>query len=284
MKILVPIDFSADAFEALRYAITLARQWKTVKQDSPELFIFHAFHLPVGGDATFFIDHAMLEKEEQHLQNKLRSVIGKLPEIQALPYQVITKMAMPAEGIRQVVKDEKIQLVVMGKHGIDESLSNWLGNTTLQMMKHLPCQVLAVPQSTLTLHPRKVGFATDLENAEENSSLSLFKALLQMWKADLHIIHVHPKPSKIGVAQAEEALSLDHIFHDVPHTYDFPEDKDPAQGINHYVQEHKLDLLAIIPRKHNALESLFHKSVCKYLTSHTTVPLISLPNTNSHEN
>ncbi|MEK6480294.1 universal stress protein [Catalinimonas sp. 4WD22] len=284
MKILVPIDFSADAFEALRYAITLARQWNTVKQDSPELFIFHAFHLPVGGDATFFIDNAMLEREELHVQNKMQSVINKLPEIQALPYQLITRMAMPAEGIRQVVKDEKIQLVVMGNHGMDDPLSNWLGNTTLQMMKHLHCPVLAVPQSTATLHPKQVGFATDLENAGESFSLSLFKELLQIWRADLHIIHVHPKPSKIGVAQAEEALSLDHIFHDVPHTYDFPEDKDPAQGISHYLQEHKLDLLAITPRKHNALENLFHKSVCKYLASHTTVPLISLPNNNSHEN
>ncbi|MDF9796546.1 nucleotide-binding universal stress UspA family protein [Catalinimonas alkaloidigena] len=277
MKILTPIDFSADAFEALRYAVKLAHQWKAGRDESPELIVFHAFHLPIGGDATFFIDNAMLEREEVHVQNKIQHMISKIPEIQSLHFRLITKMALPNDGIRQIVKEKDIQLVVMGKHGIDESLSNWLGSTTLEMMKHLPCPVLAIPQATIKPMPHLVAFATDLKQSDEDHpSLLFFKELLKLWKAELKVIHVHPQPSKIGIAHAEEALSLEHFFHDVPHTYEFPEDQDPAQGLNHYLQEHEVDLLAIIPRKHSGLESIFHKSVSKYLASQTSVPLISL--------
>lgn len=279
MKILIPVDFSPDSLKALQYALTLAKLMEDRSdegQSHPELLIYHAFHMPIGGDATFFINSAMLDKVEKNEQNKLRQLVATMPEIHSISHRIVTKMTLPGEGILQIIDEESIDLVVMGIRGANESV-NWLGSTAFQIMKHVSCPVLAVPRSTDTFHPRQVAFATDLEAIEDISdSLSFLRKLLQLWQANVQIIHVHPAPARIGFAKAEEALHLDQILQDIPHTYDFPEEKNATQGIFHYLQNHSVDLLVMIPRYHFALENVFHKSVTRYLTTHTTVPLLTL--------
>ncbi|WPP49788.1 universal stress protein [Catalinimonas niigatensis] len=276
MRLLVPVDFSSDSLNALRYATALASLVQSKESSEIELLIFHALHLPIGGDATFFVDAEMLEREEQHLKHKLYQEVNTIPEIHTIPHQVITKIDMAPQGITQILKEEHIDLVIMGVKGKDESSSSWFGSTTLHVMRHAHCPVLAVPPNTEVFHPRHVALASDLKMGKETFSLEYLKKLIQLWQADLHIIHVHPHPAKIGIEPAEEAMHLDHFFHDVPHTYHFPEDKDPGRGLNHYLQAHPVDLLAIIPRYHFALDSLFHKSITKYMSTHTSIPLLAI--------
>nr|WKN34593.1 universal stress protein [Tunicatimonas sp. TK19036] len=278
MKILVPVDFSDDALQALRYAATLAKLMQktlSISEDpEPELLLYHAFHVPIGGDATFFVDSDMLDKAERAERHKLEQLASTIPDIHAISHRVMIQMALPGEGIIETINEEGIDLVVMGVRGVDAS-SAWLGSTTLHVMKHVICPVLAVPHSTEVLHPKQVAFATDLEEGENSFSLDFLVRLLKLWKASMHIIHVHSQPATIGMGKAEEALRLDHIFRDVPHTYHFPQDKVATRGISRYLNDHSVDLLVIIPRYHFALGSVFHKSVTRYLTTHPSVPLLA---------
>lgn len=278
MKILVPIDFSENAQQALRYAMALAQQLRS-HPDSPdpsdvELVLYHCFHVPIGGKNTFFVSPEMLEKAEQQERNKLERLIGSLPELRSIPHRYATRLALPGEGIIQVANDESVDLIVIGLRGSDES-SAGLGSTTLQVMKHVTCPVLAVPATPTNFHPKEVAFATDLKDLESTDSLKFLVKLLRIWQANLRIIHVHPHPEKIGAGSAEEALHLDHIFRDIPRTFHFPQEKKARSGITQYLQNHTVELLVIVPRYHFALENVFHDSVTRFLSGHSPVPLLA---------
>ncbi|WKN42120.1 universal stress protein [Tunicatimonas pelagia] len=279
MKILVPIDFSADATRALRYAAALAQLVESapsnIKFSSPELIILHVFQAPTGKEVSFFATSPIIERFEEETKKQLIKLMSTMPEVQSVAHRLITKLSMPLEGICDTIEDEKVDLVVMGGRGVNAS-ANWLGSTTLQVMRNAPCPVLAVPYTTSEFHPQRIAFATDLEATQPSPSLILFKQLLQLWQAKVQVIHVHPHPATVSAKQAQEALQLSHLLKDVPHSYHFVEDKAPARGIEQYLQEHPADLLVVIPRHYAALESLFHKSVSKKLVISSSVPILSV--------
>lgn len=279
MKILVPIDFSADAIQALRYATSLAKLLQLNETDPTnstlELLIFHVYHVPIGGDTSFFATSPMIEREEQRTLEKIKEIIGTIPEIQSLPHRTITKLSMPYEGIKEVIEEEGVEIVVMGVRGANAAVT-WLGSTTLQVMRHAACPVLAVPRTAEVFHPQSIAFATDLETSDNSSHLIIFKRLVKLWRATVHFIHVHPNPTHVGLDQAQEALNLDRFLKDVPHTYHFVEDKLPARGIEQHLMRYPADLLVVIPRHHAALESLFHKSVTKQIATHAPLPILSI--------
>jgi nucleotide-binding universal stress UspA family protein len=270
MKILVPTDYSPAAMSALHYAIALG------KQLSAEVILYHAFHVPIGGDATFFADGDLLRRAEEDEQRRLQQVVGTVPEIYRVKHRLRTTLALPPEGIRQMIKQEGVSLVVMGSRGANDPSAAWLGSTTYSVMKHATCPVLAVPRYTATYQPKDVAFATDLQPTEETPPLDFIRRLLRAWGSTVHIIHVHPKPESIDVEQAEEALHLDRLFHDVPHSYHFLKGKDAADSIEAYLERHPMDLLVVMPRRHPLFQGMFQKSVTKFLTAHVPVPLLSL--------
>ncbi|MEM8966209.1 MAG: universal stress protein [Bacteroidota bacterium] len=279
MKILVPIDFSADATQALRYATALAKLVRAappeVDLSPPELLILHVFQVPTGGDASFFVTSPMIERAEEETNQRLQKVIENIPDIQSVPHRLITKLSMPYEGIGEAIEEEPVDLVIMGGRGVNAS-ANWLGSTTLQVMRHVHCPVLAVPYTSEEFYPQHVAFATDLLATEKIPSLDLFKKLLKLWQAKVDLIHVRPHPEGISLEQAQEALQLDQFLKDAPHSYHFVEDKVPVRGIEQYLSESPADLLVVIPRHHAALESLFHKSVSKQLVTSSSIPILSI--------
>ena len=279
MKILVPTDFSPDSQKALQYAIAVAKvlQRDEAKPEDAdhELLILHVYHVPIGGDAIFFVTSPMLEREEQTTKDKLAQLVATVPEIQSVPHRILTKLSMPYEGIKETIEEEDIELVVMGVRGTNDT-GIWLGSTTLQFMQYGVCPVLAVPRTTEVFHPQYIALATDLESSDDTAYLDFFKKLVQLWRARVDILHVHPNPSQVRVDQAQQALQLDHFLEGISHSYHFIEDKLPARGIEQHLIRSPTHLLVIVPRYHVAIERLFHKSITKQLVAHARLPILSV--------
>lgn len=279
MKILVPIDFSPDSEQALRYATALAKLIQHNKPDrdnaSLELLILHMYHVPTGGKASFFAVSPLIEREEQVANDRLMQLVGTFPDIQSVPHRLMTKRALPHEGIQKTIEEEGVELVVMGGRG-GNTTSMWLGGTTLEVMQYANCPVLAVPRTADVFHPQRISLATDLETSGNHSNLDFFVTLVKLWRAEVNIIHVHPNPTKVGLDQAQEALNLDRLLREVPHQYHFIEDTLPARGIEQHLLQSSADLLTVVPRYRSTLASLFHKSVTEQLTTAVSLPILSI--------
>jgi len=62
-------------------------------------------------------------------------------------------------------------------------------------------------------------------------------------------------------------------------SFSFPVDKNVTDGLNQFVSEQRVDLMIMVPRKHEWLESLFVKSKTRDMMFHWHVPLLILPDT-----
>jgi hypothetical protein len=62
-------------------------------------------------------------------------------------------------------------------------------------------------------------------------------------------------------------------------SFSFPVNKNVTDGLNEFVSEQKVDLIIMMPRKDDWLESLFVKSKTKDMVFHWHVPVLILSDT-----
>jgi hypothetical protein len=58
--------------------------------------------------------------------------------------------------------------------------------------------------------------------------------------------------------------------------YYFLKRDDVVEGINEFSETHNLDVVIVIPKKHNLLERIFHKSRSKELVTNAHIPIVSI--------
>lgn len=128
----VAFDHSDEAREALAVAMDLSS-----RLDVPLIVIHFIGLLDVARRSTINELDAI---QEAVLKAALRLGLS----IDDLSIRVRTLDSSPVEGVRLVVDDENIDLVVVGSrgHAIDDTL---LGSTSHQLIEHLERPVLVVP-------------------------------------------------------------------------------------------------------------------------------------------
>ncbi len=264
-KILFPTDFSLAAKKAFGFAVALARQMDA------KIDVLNIYHLPFI-DATNvppeYVDE-MLEEKRKVVKENLREFVKEQPA--SLIGELIASYGIfIPEEIKDLVKENKYDLIVMGTKGEHHSkLEKIMGSVTTHTMLQSDCPVLAVPEEARWDELNKIAFATDFEIKDYNAVNRLmdFAAMLA---AEVHFVHVETDP-KIG--QMEDCISLPNY----PFQFsEFAVVNSPTvmEGIDKYIKEKRIDLLALFIPKRRLWERLFHTSFTKKMTFHSRTPLL----------
>jgi len=143
-KILVPMDFSVYADDALKQAIDIAKQHKAV------IYLLHVidegFH-KTGVD--FNLDESIMRKiSEERLRNaqeKLEDEVKNINEEHSgikIVYDV--RSGIPYEEIIREQEEKHIDLIVIASHGKTGIMENMLGSVVGKVIKRVKCQVLLI--------------------------------------------------------------------------------------------------------------------------------------------
>ena len=99
--------------------------------------------------------------------------------------------------------------------------------------------------------------------------------LVQDFNAELHILNTGKKEVfdadivfESGLMQ-EMTMALKPTFHFIDHEY-------TDEGIMDFAEKNQIDLLIVMPHRHNLLAGIFHKSHTKQLVLHSHVPVMSI--------
>jgi nucleotide-binding universal stress UspA family protein len=137
-KVLVPIDFSDHASQALRWGASLAERY------GAQILLLHVIPETVEEDAM----HG--SAWEQVIIDLTVQVEAQLDEIAVkdlrvrLPVDVKVAVGKPAEEILRVAREESVDLIVMGTHGRTGLHHILLGSTAETVLHTAPCPVFTV--------------------------------------------------------------------------------------------------------------------------------------------
>lgn len=265
--IIVPTDFSAASENALQYAIGLA------KETGSSLLLFHAYQVPVNvGEVPI----ALMSVEELH-----HTADAKMQELKILLEKNSPSIKIYTESILGDTIDELETLcektnpfaIVMGSHGAGIE-KVFFGSTTLKAIKQLCWPVIVVPPDCKYHHIAKIGFACDFKKVVENTPVHAILDLVQKFKAKLYVLNVDHNSKHFKPDTPEQSLLLHTLLEQAAPEYFFIDNENTEQGIKNFAAENNLDIVIIIPKKHNAIEGLFKKSHTKQLVFSSHTPLM----------
>jgi nucleotide-binding universal stress UspA family protein len=140
---LVPLDFSPYAEQALAYAIDLAQTLRA------HLTLLHVIHLtPLAmGDMLAPSLAVYLQAVETEAQQQMHTAHARVQQV-GLRCDTLIVQGVPFQTIVDTARDRDVDLIVMGTHGRTGLTHMFIGSVAEKVVRLAPCPVLVTRGST----------------------------------------------------------------------------------------------------------------------------------------
>lgn len=271
--ILLPTDFSENAWSAALYAI---RMYAKV----PCTFYFsHAWTFVNTGSRTYispsYIDTLQNTSKEQLETLKQRAqFVSPHSEHE---FKTIFSEDFLSESIKTAIKDHAIDLVVMGTKGATGAKEFLLGSNSVNVIKKVKlCPILLVPHKYEYAKTDRIAFATDFKRPYGDEIRPLI-SLAKLQKSDLEILHING-PDDLTEKQQDNLNALTQHLKEQPYNIHWiPETGTKEEIISAFIEENNINLITMINYEHSFLEYVLNEPVIKKLGYHSPIPFMVIP-------
>lgn len=267
-KILATTDFSVNSWKAIVYAIELGQKINA------EVVILNAYTLPYSNQTVLV---SMKEILKESAEQGLKDVLTKINnELKPSGVEISTK-AVHGDllvSIELMVESEGVDLVIMGTKGATGLKAALLGSNAANVIRNVNCPVIAIPESYNPSPIRHIticaDFTTGLESKVEFGMLS---EIASVHKSKIQLIHIIDPFDDNQTHRIPVGTNFQQFFPDNEIAASVNYNEDVEEGIKEFITDNPTDLLVIIRRNYNFVESLFHRSLTRQLAMHTMIPL-----------
>ncbi|WP_271783195.1 universal stress protein [Aquimarina algiphila] len=275
-QILLPTDFSDNAYNAIRYAMHF------FKHEEVTFYLLNTF-TPVSYHAGYLIENPTLYGlEDVAMVNSKRDIKRTEEKIRAEfdnPKHSFVRLSAfntLIGEIEEVLEKYAIDLIVMGTKGATGAKEIFIGTHTMYTIKKVKCPVIAVPSNFEFEAPKDVLFPTDYNFNVNNAFLPLIKEI-----CDKHICRLNILNAYYGVPLNDDQQKvkdfLDIYFKDNAHVFHIADGMDVLEAVEDFQKKYKINLLVMIHNKHSFFENLLFKPVINQVAYHTNIPFLVIP-------
>ncbi|MDW3197329.1 MAG: universal stress protein [Cytophagales bacterium] len=268
-NILVPIDFSKCAKNALRAAIVIA------KKSNAKIIMVNAVHVhsPHPEITGGLIEEIVSDYEDQ-VKQSFQELESEIIELKDVPHEADRFIAYLTDAIYTETQNKAIDLIVMGTRAEHSEMEHLLGTRASDVIQAIPVPILVIPESYEGFDLKKVGLAIEYDSSILFQDFNVLKMLCMAFDAELLAFNVSEDPSKISIEDQKLIGKLKDYLVPTNSSVRTVEASSITEGIKGFVSSHELNMLAMIPKKYNFFERLFKKSVTKAMAVDLDVPLL----------
>ena len=280
--ILIPTDFSDTAKHAAEYGYHIAAQIHANVVLCNAIII--AAEIPQTGMSVWPIEEYDEQiKESQKELNLLKAGLAGNEVTDSKKPLIICKneAGILTTVVNGIIASQPIGLVVIGTHrtgGIGQFL---LGNHTRNMIDGIAKPLLIIPGSATIATPKKIAFATDFKNPEDDlDTLFWLVSLAKPLKAEILITHICSEKAHT----AELQHLIDEFMVNISNKANYPNifyrkvtHDQISEGLDWLCEYGEIDMLAMVHRSRNFFENIFKGSHTQKMASRISIPLLVLP-------
>jgi nucleotide-binding universal stress UspA family protein len=283
-KILVPVDFSENSFNACRYALKMAKMLKS------ELKLLHVYYNPATVAASFPDSFSYQIGEGDLIADVEATVKAKMKEYKEKLLKLLTKeekeffklstsieYGLPEDELLEFIKKYKPGFIVLGTQGENHKNEKLVGSLALKIIEKSKFPVLSVHGEAIFSDTDKLNilYATDF-NDSDFSSFRKLMSIVTPFNVSVKCIHIgDSKKDKFDNFKMEELKEhLQKLYKTFNVECFLIEGKNEASAINKFIDKHDINFLAITSKRRNYIEKLFSPNTTKQILFHTKVPLL----------
>lgn len=252
-KILIPIDFSNVAKNAVQYANVLLQ-----KQSAEAVLIYINRDDNPKNEIEILKDFSAFENDtllDVTFQYQFHIGVGNL-------LAALIKASNNLEPACIIVGTK-------GNRKADLSLVS-------SLIRSVDFPVIVVPENYKNHQVRKIAFANDYKPIQASEAIKpLWKFALE-FRAKVDLLHINYKKKEILLPEDASEKTLDYYLQSQEHKYVYISSDDVELAINEYIRENNIDLLVILSRDHGKNKLKSEGRLISQLTAHAQVPILAL--------
>jgi nucleotide-binding universal stress UspA family protein len=276
-KILIPTDFSKNAFNAIKYALEL------FKYERSEFIIMHAFADDVY-EHTIKMPRTLFEvyKEKvwEQSDKKLRNLVVDILTISSNPkhkYDYKSVFGSLVDEANAIVDWENIDIVVMGTKGKSNDRDILFGSNSLQVIKYVKCPVLAVPAKYHDVQPQNILFTTAYQLPYKRRELKLLSTIANRFVATIKVLRIS-KFRELSHRQQDNQDLIKYGIQENKTEFLNQEGEDVTFIINDFIQKNNVDMLVMVNTRRSYFENVLNTSTIEKIGSQLQIPFLVLQN------
>lgn len=268
-----PTDFSEVSKNAFIYALKLA------DAIGAEIITLHVYELdsPAYLDVSIYL-HDIYEYEElsdfENYKDEV-PVLRKIAEENNLEHIKMSNVLIQGYLVNEVVKiskKENIDFIVMGTKGVTHLREVFLGTVATKIMNECNVTVLAIPEKCNYVPVEKILFSTRF-HMSDIEPLKKVVTLANVFHSHIDCLNIKPPHA---VYNNDFVVDFKNVFKEENITFHSVLGTDIEGVILNYIEENKINMVAIHERHRGFFEKLFQVSLSKKLTFHINIPILSV--------
>jgi nucleotide-binding universal stress UspA family protein len=274
-RILIPTDFSETAELAVAHGAYMAQLF------GAKIFLFHsvasmAYSLLPQESGLFIDSELAYEAMEQERLSRVTKEIEKKYNVQL---STINVNGRPAHGIADAVKENEIDMVIMGTHGTSGFEELFIGSNTYKVVNLVACPVISIQKFV-----KKVGFSNIImpinEELHSRQKTNNVIELASAYKSTVHILGlleaddelVDEQKFKIKLDSVEDKL----VHEKIPYTKKLVRGHNLAIEALNYSEEVGGDLIVTMTGHEGNLTGSFLGAFAEQIVNHSKIPVMSI--------
>lgn len=272
--ILVPVDFSESAADALRYALELNRKFYA------KIVLLYVFDMPKlsGGEIIPELE-IDLQKFSNGFEDDLE-MFFKRYNTAALPcrYEVHALAGEHNETILRFADQINADLIVLGRKGVAGLRRLVFGSVSKYVMNNARVPVIVVPAGAEIAPVDKILLASDFNEELSEANFEILNQFTSFFNARLEILHVITGDQLFRDEKSSSVFRFLQLqFHQNPHFVKVNRKDDVINAVEQFAEEHNINLIVTIPHEHDWFDRLTSSGHTEKLLHMLNRPLMTLP-------
>ena len=276
----MPTDFSDQANIALDFAYQIARK------SEAEIFLLNVIDYPglsaawsggmnvIGGAEPPFdnLDESFVNGLIDKAREEMRSMADRLNKHDVTIHEIVD-IGNPYYMITEKIKNEKINLVIMGSKGTSGLEEVLIGSNTEKVVRHAECPVITIKQKRDFNKIHKIALASNFEGDQSHVVEELQK-LQYIFNAELHLVWINT-PNNFDNTRKILKKMKDFVdaYHIENYTLNIYNDFMEEDGIIYFAQDIEADMIAMATHGRSGIMHLLSGSIAEDVVNHAKRPV-----------
>ncbi len=276
-NILVPTDFSGNAYHALRYAT------KLLKNKECTFYLLNVYGIKKGfkNKPTGSSDEQISDRLKIASEEKLKATLKSIKEDSNATKHSFTLISEPSDlihAVQSLIEELRIDLVVLGNKGETSSIPLFLGSTTARALESVKkCPILTVPKSANLDIPGEIAFATDFKKDFNTVVLNAIRSMALLCGAAVRIVHIDEGEGLNELQKANRDILLNHLEPMALSVDKIPHFISKTKIIQVFAENSGIKILAMVQNDHGELEKMLREPVIEKMVEKIDIPYCIIP-------
>ena len=269
-NIIVAMDFSTGAFNALKYAITIANTVHSniilvwVDTSSTKELAIDLCKNEIRRDAKIELQRIVSEKSALLTGGKFKIKMRKGKLHQELALQAKTSEA---------------DLVIVGTHGISGFEEFWIGSNAFKIISYNPCPVISIPIDFIIERPLKTIVLPIDNSIDSTKKVPMATKLALAFQSEIHLLSIYTtnlaslkKKVDRSVMEAEKYIEKENV----PYTVKLIKSINLPLSVVDYAKKVNADMVVIMTDQEKANLSVLMGDYSQKIINFSSIPILSV--------